>query len=65
VDARRKKLMKRLISTPMPRHDYLLSFVLARLLLLVVEVGVLLAFGAWYSRFPCAVPCWISRCCVS
>jgi ABC-type multidrug transport system permease subunit len=52
VDARRKKLMKRLISTPMPRHYYLLSFVLARLLLLVVEVGVLLGFGAWVFRVP-------------
>jgi ABC-type multidrug transport system permease subunit len=52
VDARRKKLMKRLIATPMPRHDYLLSFVLARLLLLVVEVGVLLAFGAWVFQVP-------------
>ncbi len=46
VDARRKKLMKRLVATPMPRHYYLLSFVLSRLLLLVVEVGVLLGFGA-------------------
>src|SRR5262249_32317425 len=39
VDARRKKLMKRLMATPMPRHYYLLSFLLARLFLLVVEVG--------------------------
>jgi len=46
VDARRKKLMKRLIATPMPRHYYLASFVLSRLLLLVVEVGVLLGFGS-------------------
>jgi len=30
----------------------LLSFVLARLLLLVVEVGVLLAFGAWVFQVP-------------
>jgi ABC-type multidrug transport system permease subunit len=45
VDARRKKLMKRLIVTPMPRHYYLLSFVLSRLTLLVAEVGVLLGFG--------------------
>ena len=29
VDARRKKLMKRLIATPMPRHYYLLSFLLS------------------------------------
>jgi ABC-type multidrug transport system permease subunit len=46
VDARRKKLMKRLVATPMPRHYFLLSFLLSRLLLLVVEVGVLLGF-AW------------------
>ncbi len=45
VDARRKKLMKRLVATPMPRHYFLLSFVLSRLLLLVVEIGVLLGFG--------------------
>src|SRR5439155_21901284 len=50
VDARRKKLMKRLIATPMPRHDYLLSFLLFRMMLLGVEVGVpvgvgLLVFG--------------------
>jgi ABC-type multidrug transport system permease subunit len=46
VDARRKKLMKRLVATPMPRPYYLLSFLLSRLVLLVFEVGVLLAFGA-------------------
>src|ERR1700693_1370947 len=34
ADARRKKLMKRLIATPMPRYYYLLSFLLSRLLLL-------------------------------
>jgi ABC-2 type transport system permease protein len=45
VDARRKKLMKRLVATPMPRHDYLLSFLCFRLLFLVVEVGVPIGFG--------------------
>jgi ABC-type multidrug transport system permease subunit len=45
VDARRKKLMKRLIATPMPRAYYLLSFILSRLLLLVIEVGALVGFG--------------------
>src|ERR1035438_2980574 len=45
VDARRKKLIKRLVATPMPRPYYLLSFVLSRLLLLVVEVAVVLGFG--------------------
>jgi ABC-2 type transport system permease protein len=52
VDARRKKLMKRLIATPMPRHYYLLSFVLSRLLLLVIEVGALLGFGALVFHVP-------------
>jgi len=45
VDARRKKLLKRLIATPMPRHEYLLSFLLSRLAMLVVEVSTLLGFG--------------------
>jgi ABC-2 type transport system permease protein len=52
VDARRKKLMKRLVATPMPRHYYLLSFPLARRFLLVVEVGVLTGFGAWVFHVP-------------
>ena len=52
VDARRKKLMKRLIATPMPRHYYLLSFVLSRLLLLVIEVGALLGFGVLVFHVP-------------
>jgi len=45
VDARRKNLMKRLIATPMPRAYYLLSFLLSRLCLLVVEVAFVLGFG--------------------
>lgn len=45
VDARRKKLLKRLVATPMSRGEYLLSFLLSRLIFLVAEVGVLLGFG--------------------
>lgn len=52
VDARRKKLLKRLVATPMPRHDYLLSFILSRLTLLVVEVGVVVAFGWFVFEVP-------------
>jgi len=52
VDARRKKLLKRIIATPMPKHYYLLSFLLWRLLLLVVEVGVPLAFGVLVFGVP-------------
>jgi ABC-2 type transport system permease protein len=52
VDARRKKLMKRLVATPMPKSYYLMSFLLSRLLLLVVEVFVLLGFGALVFHVP-------------
>jgi ABC-2 type transport system permease protein len=45
VDARKKKLLKRLAATPMSRSDYLASFLLAQLVLLVLEVGTILAFG--------------------
>jgi ABC-type polysaccharide/polyol phosphate export permease len=58
VDARRKKLMKRLIATPMPRQYYLLSFVLSRLLLLVIEVGAVLGFGAMVFHVPIRGP-WL------
>jgi ABC-2 type transport system permease protein len=46
VDARRRKLMKRIMATPMRRHDYLLSFLCFRILMLPVEVGVPVVFGA-------------------
>ena len=52
VDARRKKLMKRLLATPMPKHYYLLSFLLSRLVLLVIEVGALVAFGSFVFDVP-------------
>jgi ABC-type multidrug transport system permease subunit len=45
VDARKKKLLKRLVATPMSRADYLASFPLAQQLLLVLEVGTILTFG--------------------
>jgi len=52
VDARRKKLMKRIVATPMPRQYYLLSFLLWRMILLPVEVGVPRGFGAWVFGVP-------------
>ncbi|MDP1602663.1 MAG: ABC transporter permease, partial [Legionella sp.] len=45
VNARTKKLLKRLAATPMRRSEYLLSQMLARLLFLVFEVAVLVGFG--------------------
>lgn len=52
VDARRKKLLKRLIATPMPRHEYLASFLLSRLIMLIVEVSTLLGFGVLVFHVP-------------
>lgn len=52
VDARRKRLLKRLIATPMSRAEYLASFVLSRLSLLVIEVGTLLGFAVLVFGVP-------------
>ena len=45
VDMRQRKLLKRFVGTPMRRSDFLLAVMSSRILLMVVEVGVLLAFG--------------------
>jgi ABC-2 type transport system permease protein len=58
VDARRKKLLKRLIASPMARSEYLLSFLLARLTLLTVEVAALLGFGVWVFGMPLRGSAW-------
>jgi ABC-type multidrug transport system permease subunit len=52
VDARRKKLIKRLIATPMPRQYYLLSFLLSRLALLGIEVAAVAGFGHFVFGVP-------------
>lgn len=45
VDARRKRLLKRLVATPMSKAAYLASFIISRLTMLVLEAGLLVAFG--------------------
>jgi ABC-type multidrug transport system permease subunit len=52
VDARKKKLLKRLIATPMKRAEYLASFLFFRLSLLVIEVATLIGFGALVFGVP-------------
>ena len=59
VIARSRKLLKRFAATPMRRSHYLLSFMLSRLLFLVLEVAAVIAFatiafgftvrGSWLS----------------
>src|SRR5690242_5010504 len=58
VDARRKKLLKRLIASPMPRSQYLLAFLLARLAMLYVEVAFLIGFGVLVFGVPVRGPLW-------
>ena len=46
ANARMKRLLKRLMATPMRKTDYLLAMFLSRLIWLLLEVSVLVAF-AW------------------
>ncbi len=52
VDARKRKLLKRLIATPMSKAHYLASFLIHRLLLLTVEVITIVGFGHWVFGVP-------------
>jgi ABC-type multidrug transport system permease subunit len=52
VTARKQKLLKRLVATPMSRAQYLMSFLLSRLFFLVIEVGALVGFGALVFDVP-------------
>lgn len=45
VQFRRKRLLKRLLATPMRKSHFLLSFILSRLLFMVAEVAALVGFG--------------------
>lgn len=48
VDMRQRKLLKRFVGTPMRRGDFLLALASSRLILMIIEVGLLLAFGALF-----------------
>ena len=52
VEARQKKLLKRMVASPMPRWQYMASFILSRLGMLVIEVIVFVGF----SRLAFGVP---------
>ena len=45
VDMRQRKLLKRFVATPMRRSDFLMALTSSRLVLMVIEVGLLLGFG--------------------
>src|SRR5580658_3303462 len=50
VDMRQRKLLKRFVATPMRRGDFLLALMSSRLILMVIEVGLLLVFGVFAFR---------------
>jgi ABC-type multidrug transport system permease subunit len=52
VTARSKKLLKRLMATPMSRAFYLASFLLSRLFFLILEIVTLLGFGHFAFGVP-------------
>lgn len=52
VTARNKRLLKRLMATPMKRAHYLLSYLVSRLLFLTFEVASLLGFAALIFGVP-------------
>ena len=54
VDMRQRKLLKRFLATPMRRSDFLLAVMSSRLVLMVIEVGLLLAFGMIAFHMPVA-----------
>jgi len=52
VETRTRKLLKRMVATPMNRSHFLLSFVLMRLLFLVIELPLLIGFGSLVFSVP-------------
>jgi ABC-type multidrug transport system permease subunit len=52
VDQRRRKLLKRLVATPMSRAEYLASYLISRIVLLTLEMLLLLAASAWLFDVP-------------
>jgi ABC-type multidrug transport system permease subunit len=45
VDMRQRKLLKRFVGTPMRRGDFLLALLSSRMVLMLIEIGLLLTLG--------------------
>ena len=52
VDQRRKRLLKRLVATPMSRAQYLASYVVSRFVLLTIEAVVLIGASVLLFKIP-------------
>jgi ABC-2 type transport system permease protein len=58
VEARQKKLLKRMVASPMPRWQYLMSFLLSRLGLLFIELVAFLGFARLVFGVPFRGSLW-------
>jgi ABC-2 type transport system permease protein len=58
VESRQKKLLRRLVASPMPRWQYLLSYLLSRLSMLVIEVVGFLGFARLVFGVPFRGSLW-------
>jgi ABC-2 type transport system permease protein len=58
VDGRQKKLLKRMVASPMPQWQYLMGYLLSRLVMLAVEVVVFLGFAKLVFGVPFRGPLW-------
>jgi ABC transporter DrrB family efflux protein len=58
VESRQKKLLKRLVASPMPRWQYLASYLLSRLSMLVIEVVGFLGFARLVFGVPFRGAMW-------
>jgi ABC-2 type transport system permease protein len=58
VEARQKKLLKRLVASPMPKWQYLASYLLSRLAMLIIEVAAFLGFARLVFGVPFRGPLW-------
>lgn len=58
VDGRQKKLLKRMVASPMPRWQYLAGYLLSRLVMLAIEVVVFLGFAKLVFGVPFRGPLW-------
>ena len=63
VEMRQRKLLKRFVATPMRRSDFLLALTSSRLVLMVIEVGLLLKLRrVSFSHAQCKDPSSQSSC---
>jgi ABC-2 type transport system permease protein len=58
VEGRQKKLLKRMVASPMPRWQYLTAYLLSRLCMLVIEVVVFLGFARLVFGVPFRGSLW-------